>query len=308
MEQVLLSVSELTLSGTGSVRSIQDVLQAERRTLPVLLHKDPGLWWCLHHVGGLFSRWGYPSLPQTDWTCSVSEQTVWQNLTVADPDSTSYILIPRVQFSSTNLNLRTLNTFVSSGLHGECYKDNPSRLLPAQQQVGPVTVEKCYSRCASKGRSQPKHDTSAWSWAGYKYAGLQNGSQCFCGSISPPTSALVSLSQCSKPCQGDPGQKCGASWRMNVYLIKTNWKYIRPQENRSLIILLFQLKTKTTNSFHINNSINQFHNTFFFSDGCSALQHLFCLNFGRKGLPSSREPPSCSLEHGECYSLFILWL
>ena len=149
-------------------------------------------------------------------------------------------------------------------------------------------MEKCYSRCASKGRIQLEHDTLAWSWAGYKYAGLQNGNQCFCGSISPPTSALVSLSECSKPCQGDQGQKCGASWRMNVYLIKTNWKYIRPQENGSLIILLFQLKTKTTNSFHINNSINQFHNTFFFSDGCSALQHIFTLNFGREGLPCSR--------------------
>ena len=50
----------------------------------------------------------------------------------------------------------------------------------------------------------------------YKFAGLQNGYQCFCGNVQPNPS-LLRPGQCTMSCPGNSNENCGGSWRMNVY-------------------------------------------------------------------------------------------
>ena len=53
------------------------------------------------------------------------------------------------------------------------------------------------------------------------YAGVQFGSQCFCGNEIPALKAVRPESECNMKCKGDLAQKCGGRWRMNVYKTKT---------------------------------------------------------------------------------------
>ena len=56
---------------------------------------------------------------------------------------------------------------------------------------------------------------------GFKYAGLQHGTQCHCANelnaASPNWRAPEA--ECSAKCGGDANQKCGGSWRMGVYAV-----------------------------------------------------------------------------------------
>ena len=80
-------------------------------------------------------------------------------------------------------------------------------LLPYLEYVGPTnSLTKCRQLCPSKG---------------YSYMGVQAGSWCCCGHNPPPQSSRVSQEECSQKCPGNSGEMCGASWRMNVYFIKT---------------------------------------------------------------------------------------
>jgi len=53
-------------------------------------------------------------------------------------------------------------------------------------------------------------------FVGLKYAGVQNGNQCFCGN-SYGRYGVKSESDCNKKCSGNADQICGGSWRNNVY-------------------------------------------------------------------------------------------
>ena len=89
------------------------------------------------------------------------------------------------------------------GLNGECFADSKHRILPflAANEHG-LTIEICKKLCFEDH--------------GYVYAGVQYSSQCFCGNNRPTTSP-VPQSQCSMACSGDRSQKCGGSWRSNIY-------------------------------------------------------------------------------------------
>ena len=50
------------------------------------------------------------------------------------------------------------------------------------------------------------------------FAGVQNSQECWCGNTAPPQDKLVPTEECSSDCRGDPSQKCGGSFRMNVYM------------------------------------------------------------------------------------------
>ena len=52
---------------------------------------------------------------------------------------------------------------------------------------------------------------------GYLFAGVQFGSECFCGNEAPPDDTLADESECDWKCKGDDQLVCGALWRMNVY-------------------------------------------------------------------------------------------
>lgn len=54
--------------------------------------------------------------------------------------------------------------------------------------------------------------------SGFLYAGVQYGSECFCGNLEPPAAAkLVDGAECSYACVGEPEQTCGGYFAMNVY-------------------------------------------------------------------------------------------
>ncbi|XP_039755431.1 xylosyltransferase oxt [Pararge aegeria] len=53
--------------------------------------------------------------------------------------------------------------------------------------------------------------------AGFPYAGVQYSSECFCGELAPPSSSKTSDGLCDMNCPGDPSQKCGGYFTMNVY-------------------------------------------------------------------------------------------
>ena len=91
------------------------------------------------------------------------------------------------------------------GLGDQCFKDS-GRLFPfkaANDDEG-LTIEKCKKLCFEDNQ--------------YEYAGVQHANKCWCGMGNyKPTKAPAPQSECSMPCAGDSTQKCGGSWRMNIY-------------------------------------------------------------------------------------------
>ncbi|KAF8214000.1 WSC domain-containing protein, partial [Mycena galopus ATCC 62051] len=84
-----------------------------------------------------------------------------------------------------------------------CFPDSVSaRQLPNQQTIsGGVTVESCTSACKANG---------------FSVAGLEFGQECWC-SNSPPTSSLLSDSDCSTACAANTTEFCGGPSRLTVY-------------------------------------------------------------------------------------------
>ena len=61
----------------------------------------------------------------------------------------------------------------------------------------------------------------------YKFFGLQNGDECYCGNS---TNKLVPApsAECNKYCSGSSVEICGGLWRMSVYTTrKRKSKYIK---------------------------------------------------------------------------------
>ncbi|KAJ3154559.1 hypothetical protein HK101_001611 [Irineochytrium annulatum] len=61
--------------------------------------------------------------------------------------------------------------------------------------------------------------TGACSLAGYKYAGLGNGHDCFCSNTDPASDLTNVAPQgyCATPCTGDANEKCGGTGYLNIY-------------------------------------------------------------------------------------------
>ncbi len=82
-----------------------------------------------------------------------------------------------------------------------CYTDSSARDLPYAAYSNNTTSsdDSCVSACQS---------------AGYKYAGAQDGNQCFCGNSygSQGTS-----NNCNMACAGNSGETCGGFWANSVY-------------------------------------------------------------------------------------------
>lgn len=87
-----------------------------------------------------------------------------------------------------------------------CYYDSIAhRALPTQIQLNHVTVEKCTTACLD---------------GGFKYAGVEYGSECFCGNEIITGSGNIGTSApdgCNMPCNGDGRELCGGGNRLNVY-------------------------------------------------------------------------------------------
>lgn len=81
-----------------------------------------------------------------------------------------------------------------------CFIDEGARILQNQAYSSSSnTPDLCATTCSSEG---------------YKYSGVEYGSECWCGNDFP--SGPTSSSDCSFPCPGNSNQKCGARGRMNV--------------------------------------------------------------------------------------------
>ncbi|CAN9264226.1 unnamed protein product [Alternaria alternata] len=83
-----------------------------------------------------------------------------------------------------------------------CLIDSGNRVLGDKSFMNEpnITVEKCETLCA-----------------GFKYFGVQNGKECFCGNTFKYATQHKPESDCSSPCTGDKNQKCGGGYRSNVY-------------------------------------------------------------------------------------------
>lgn len=83
-----------------------------------------------------------------------------------------------------------------------CYADKPQRDINTQYTSnGSMTIEACSATCRRQG---------------YKVAGLQYGSQCFCGNRY---GRYGKSSACNMPCAGNKSQTCGGTWANSVYSI-----------------------------------------------------------------------------------------
>jgi hypothetical protein len=82
-----------------------------------------------------------------------------------------------------------------------CYADTSNRDLPYWAPGGPYTVAGCQSACAA---------------AGYQYAGVQYGGECFCGDAYGRYGPAVN---CNMPCSVDPNQICGGKWAQDIYAL-----------------------------------------------------------------------------------------
>ena len=53
-------------------------------------------------------------------------------------------------------------------------------------------------------------------FTGYDYAELSNRHYCYCDNNYRQNDAIPE-SECSEPCAGDSGEKCGGTWSSSVY-------------------------------------------------------------------------------------------
>lgn len=129
---------------------------------------------------------------ECDMTCTGAAEvcggsarlTVWQNQgTVTDPDR------------------QTVGDWTGQG----CYSDSvANRALPTRIYIDGMTIQKCTTACFG---------------GGYKYAGLEYGSECYCANtiITSDNVGAAVTDGCTMPCTGNPDQDCGGPDRLNVY-------------------------------------------------------------------------------------------
>ncbi|KAL9113797.1 MAG: hypothetical protein Q9227_002243 [Pyrenula ochraceoflavens] len=100
-------------------------------------------------------------------------------------------------------NPATVGQYVSYG----CFSDSTNaRSLSSATYTSDtaMTVESCVSFCQKKNSK-------------YVYAGVEYGSQCFCGDSLATTAKNTTISSCNKMCTGNTTEFCGQASMLNVY-------------------------------------------------------------------------------------------
>jgi WSC domain len=85
-----------------------------------------------------------------------------------------------------------------------CYSDSSNRALPNWLINSGATVEDCVALAKE---------------AGFTYAGLEYGGQCFAGNVLGYGSDPAG---CNMPCSSEPSEICGGTWANSVYLTGAN--------------------------------------------------------------------------------------
>ncbi|KAJ5612464.1 hypothetical protein N7510_005658 [Penicillium lagena] len=93
-----------------------------------------------------------------------------------------------------------------------CYSDSTNaRALNTSVLVSGNTVEACQSTCAA---------------GGFTYAGMEFGSQCYCGTAIENDSEPISSSSCNMACAADESEICGGSNALSLYVIVPIWQSV----------------------------------------------------------------------------------
>ncbi|KAL7424676.1 hypothetical protein Q5752_000360 [Cryptotrichosporon argae] len=87
----------------------------------------------------------------------------------------------------------------------------------------------CYSDSSSRTLDQDAYtSSSAMTWASctafcatgnYTYAGIEDGTECYCANSFSNGGAPVAASGCSAYCSGSANEACGGSWTLNVFQV-----------------------------------------------------------------------------------------
>ena len=68
-----------------------------------------------------------------------------------------------------------------------------------------------------KAQNSPKKCIQMCLQSGFRYAGVQYSTECFCGNDEPKHSAKLPDSSCNMKCSGDPKKACGGYYTINIY-------------------------------------------------------------------------------------------
>ncbi|KAH8882066.1 glycoside hydrolase [Thozetella sp. PMI_491] len=88
-----------------------------------------------------------------------------------------------------------------------CYSDASSRTLVGLQIA------------AASNLNTPTYCADQCGAAGFKYAGVEYTSQCFCGNQIESTASKINESQCNMACSGDSSLLCGGIWALDLLQI-----------------------------------------------------------------------------------------
>ena len=86
-----------------------------------------------------------------------------------------------------------------------------------QCMIDAKTIRVLPNYMGSKSSNTPQSCMELCSLKGYLYAGVEYGSECYCGNEVPSYARLTQDSECHYGCAGDKNQMCGGSGRINVY-------------------------------------------------------------------------------------------
>ncbi|KAJ5652587.1 WSC domain protein [Penicillium longicatenatum] len=93
--------------------------------------------------------------------------------------------------------------------HLGCYTDSTTaRALNTSILVNGNTIETCQSTCSS---------------AGFSYAGMEYGTQCFCGNAIM-NNAQSGSAGCTIPCPANSAENCGGSNAINMFVTLPMWQ------------------------------------------------------------------------------------
>ncbi|KAJ0178283.1 hypothetical protein K1T71_006106 [Dendrolimus kikuchii] len=142
-------------------------------------------------------------------------------------------LIQQGHFYPEALQNKCFNEEASYGQYLGCYVDEKKlRLLSGFYGVYVNT-------------NSPKTCLDICVQAGFPFAGVQYGTECFCGEDAPPASSKVPNSSCDMKCPGDSTKICGGYFTMNVFetgLVKfvprTPDSIINSKESVKIVFLL----------------------------------------------------------------------
>lgn len=111
------------------------------------------------------------------------------------------------------------NQFYPKSLSSYCPKEN----LPASNKtIGCYKDEKDFRLLSGyftnfKSTNSPKKCITMCLQSGFPFAGVQYGTECFCGANAPSPDLKIPDEKCDMKCSGDPEEFCGGYFTMNVY-------------------------------------------------------------------------------------------